>query len=283
MSPAPPTGTDAPDAPAWNEYIAARSRIVLVANGGSTDVAALLREPPGTLFVFFNRAFKVLERPFPRRSVLCVGCTPGGPNLVYKREQGRVLALLSAERAEGKPFEGVLQVRARSDDAYAPDEAFAPHPVARLDLAPTMAGAYPPGLKPTTGFALACWLASLGTEARIVLHGFDATRSDRWKLFRDHDWTFEQMALCALAAAGSIERTGASEWPMEAFLDRFVPGATLPPAAMARVLSDRLSGVEVTLDKVWSTLRPVRAVDEAWRALRPRSRRRREREGAGRS
>ena len=282
-----PTQTDDPAATAWHEWVAAHPRIVLVANSGSTDVDALMREPPGTLFVFFNRAFKVLDRPFARRAVLCVGCTPSGPNLVYKREQGRVLPLVTGGK-EGdwdadEPFEGVLQVRGWPNDAYAATQAFAPHPVARLDLAPTMMGAYPPGLKPTTGFALACWLASLGTDTAIVLHGFDATRSAQWKLFRDHDWTFEQMGLAALAAAGRIERTGGAEWPMETFLERFAGGADLPPAAMARVLSDRLGGVEGTLDKVWSTLRPVRALDDAWRSLRPRSKRRRARDAAGRT
>ena len=281
MSQTLPIDTDDANAAAWRDWVAAHPRIVLVANSGSTDVATLMREPPGTLFVFFNRAFKVLDRPFERRAVLCVGCTPGGPNLVYKREQGRVLRLLACRWEEREPFEGVLQVRGWPNDAYAPADAFSPHPVARLDLAPTMAGAYPPGLKPTTGFALACWLASLGTNSAIVLHGFDATRSARWKLLRDHDWTFEQMGLAALAASGRIERAEGVEWPMEAFLDRFARGTDLPPAAMARVLSDRLGGVEGTLDRVWSTLRPVRALDDAWRSLRPRSRRRRRRDAAG--
>ena len=92
---------------------------------------------------------------------------------------------------------------------------------------------------------------------------------------------YEQMGLAALAANGSIVRDGAVAWPMDTFLDRFAGGVELPAEAMASVLSRRLGGVEGTLDRVWSTLRPLRAIDGAWRALRPRSARRRARDALG--
>src|SRR3954463_4837873 len=52
---------------------AAFSTIALVANSEEVDIAALRKElPDDTLFVFFNKVYKVLDRPFDGHALLAV-------------------------------------------------------------------------------------------------------------------------------------------------------------------------------------------------------------------
>ena len=261
----------------WNELLDGRSRVVLVANSEDVSRERLNAFADDTLFVFFNRVFKVLDTPFGRPAVLVSRCSPAGPNLVHRREVGSVLPLL-----EGPSFAGVILLRSGADERFAapndtPEGPFAPHRVRRLDLTEWLQGAYPPNSVPTSGFAFALWLAAVRPELPVTLLGFSAKRSERWKLFDDHDWGYEQIALAGLARAGMVERIGldAAEWPFEE-LRRRVSGLPAPdPLDVARVLSERQRGTNLIVDRLWSIVRPLRALDGAYRKLRPATRKER--------
>ena len=260
-----------PGEPAWARWFGAYDRLVLVANSEAVSRAALEAMPEGTLFVFFNRVFKVLDAPFARPSVLVARCSIAGPNVVHRNEQGSVLGLLA-----GDAFHGVLQLRAAPHEAFGEAAAFAPHPVARLDLSGWFDGVYPPGDVPTSGFALAAWMMAFEAAPPVTLAGFSAERSDRWKLFDDHDWAFEQVVLRSLASGGRLERVPAAgeAWPLGAMMDRL--GAAAPdPAVVAAVLSERQRGTNVMLDRVWSMMKPIRTLDRAFRRLKPPTRKER--------
>lgn len=231
------------------------------------------------MHVFFNRVFKVLDKPFTGRSLLVTRCSNVGPNLVYRDEVGTVLPLLDPVGRIG-----VIQLRAAARERYGPDEAFDGAPVSHLDLVPWIEGIYPPDDVPTSGFALASWLADMSPRPQVELHGFSARRSDRWKLFDTHDWTFERIALAVLESRGLIEvaTNGREEWPLNAFLSRYGAGGA-SPEIIAGVLSDRLRGTNVLLDRVWSMLKPVRYVDGLFRRLKPKNRRQRMLAAEGRS
>ena len=244
--------------------------MVLVANSGAVTRGMLEAMPDDTLFVFFNRVFKILDGPFDRPSLLVTRCSIAGPNLVHRGEQGTVLPLLA-----GPQFHGVVQLRAVTGETFGGDDAFAPHPVGRIDLSGWFEGAYPAGDVPTSGFALATWLLSARDGHELVLAGFDAERSDRWKLFDDHNWTFEQIVLRSLAEAGRLSRVpSAPSWPLLAMLERTgIDG--LDPVVAAAVLAERQRGTSVRLDRVWSAIAPLRALDRTLRRLKPRTRKER--------
>ena len=267
-----PAETDDPLDPAWRRAFEAWERIVLVANSDAVERAALEAMGEGTLFVFFNRVFKVLDAPFERPSVLLTRCSNVGPNLVHRGEQHRVLPLVAAGS-----FGGVLMLRAAAHEVYGPDDPFSPHRVARLNLSDWFEGAYPPASVPTSGFALAAWLASVAPDAEIVLAGFSARRSDRWKLFDDHDWTFEQTVLRVLERGGRLRRLGepARAWPLATLMERYPGLDAVDAAVVGEVLAERLRGTNLLVDRIWSMLKPLRALDGAFRSLKPRTRRER--------
>ena len=87
------------------------ARVVLVANSDAVDIAALsARYGDGTLFVFFNKVFKVLDAPFERPSLLIARSSQAGANIVYRGEVGTVLRLLRGRavswhrQSEGRPI-----------------------------------------------------------------------------------------------------------------------------------------------------------------------------------
>ena len=260
-----------PTSDEWAEWFTSFDRILLIANSEDVVRAALPEGDDRVLHVFFNRVFKVLDEPFDGPSLLVARCSGAGPNLVYRGEVDAVLQLLSPAGRYG-----VLQLRASESERFGPDEAFGGTQVSRLDLAGWFDGIYPRGDIPTSGFALVTWLLDRAPSARLELHGFSARRSSRWKLFDDHDWTFEQIALASLEAAGRIVRVGKgdADWPLGNYLERQGIG-TLDAALAARVLSERLRGTNLMLDRVWSVLKPMRWIDDRIRALKPQTRKQR--------
>src|SRR5580765_5861341 len=80
-----PSGLTAPQA--WRAIFAAFSHIVLVANSDEVRIDELQDAfPENALFVFFNKVYKVLDRPFTGNALLISRGGPRGANIVYRRE-----------------------------------------------------------------------------------------------------------------------------------------------------------------------------------------------------
>jgi hypothetical protein len=266
-------GAEAPEQAA--AFFARFSTIVLVGNSEAMDVSALRRDhADDTLFVFFNKTYKVLSQRFDGISLLVARSGTMGANIVYRREVPQVLAPLRDGR-----FCGILNIRVGGAEVFSPASDFGIGEVGLLDLAPTVAGFYPSTHLPTTGFALALFLSEAVPNARIVLAGFTARRSVKWKLFYDHDWTFEQIALRLMRRSGRIEMTGALDEasPLAAIARRF-PDISPDDVALtaAEVLTERVETANVAIDKLMGLTRLQGRVDGWLRSLKPATRKQRQ-------
>ena len=258
------------DVAQWRSFFSGYRTIVLCANSDAVDIdelAACYGE--GTLFVFFNKVFKILSQPFAGESLLVARSSPAGANIVYRGEVETVVSLLRSPR-----FGGVLNVKAGEAERFSPAEAFGTVRAGHLDLSGELADFYPAGFVPTSGFALALWLVEHCAGGRVVLAGFTARRSEKWKLFHDHEWTFEQIVLRVLANAGKIERDGASSADPIAAIGRRFPDLSQAEIASvaAEVLGERLEGANIAIDRLYSLTRLQARFDGFLRRLKPRTR-----------
>ncbi|HEY9055838.1 MAG TPA: 3-deoxy-manno-octulosonate cytidylyltransferase [Aurantimonas sp.] len=254
----------------WAAFFGGFERVVLVANSDAVDIVSLSsRHGEGTLFVFFNKVFKVLDAPFARPSLLVARSSQAGANIVYRREVDDVLRVL-----RGDHFEGIANLRAGGAETFSPAEAFGGARVGFLDLAPIFADFYPDTHLPTSGFALAFWLAEACPTLTIVLAGFTAQRSARWKLFHDHEWTFEQIVNRLLVRSGRLEMDGGSRGGQWDRIAARLPGVTPSDVAVAsaEVLSERLEGTNMTIDRLMSLTRLQSRIDSLLRGLKPKTR-----------
>lgn len=277
--PAPATALppDAGHPQMWRDFFAPYDHIVLVANSAEVDIAQLQdRFAERTLFIFFNKVYKVLDAPFTRPALLASRSGMMGANIVHRREAAEVLAHFPAPG-----FLGILNVTIGNDERFSTAQDFGAGPVAQLDLEPVVADLYPPGMVPTTGFGLCLWLKQLSLPARITLAGFSSRRSARWKVFDIHDWTFEQVVLRLLAGKGEIEMLGRSSADPYAALARRFPQLSEAEIsrALGEVLSDRLWGLSRIVDQLMSVTKPLRFLDTSFRRLRPRTRKQKFLEG----
>ena len=266
-----PLSDEANGAARWAAFFRGFGTIVLVANSDAVRIDALRsRYGEDTLFVFFNKVYKVLDRAFDGPSLLVARSGPAGANIVYRREVGDVVALLRSPR-----FHGICNIRAGESERFsAPAEFAIPEPVGQLDLAPGLKGFYPSTHLATSGFALALFLVEAAPAARVVLAGFTARRSQKWKLFADHDWTFEQIVLRLLIRAGRLESTGAVADDVFGAIARrfpqFTPGEVSTVAG--EVLAERLEGANLAIDDLLKLTRPQRRFDALLRRLKPKTR-----------
>ena len=185
----------------WRPLFASYSEIVLVANSDEVDIEALRASLPGdALFVFFNKVYKVLDRPFDGNVLLAVRSGRGGPHIVSRGQVGDVVSYFPTDG-----FLGIMCMRVGPVEPVTPASAFGGVPTGHLDLADYFADFYPSDHLPSTGFALAVWLCELDLGRKIVLAGFSAKRSERWKIFDIHDWTFEQVVQRLLVRSGPAD------------------------------------------------------------------------------
>ncbi|MBB3951286.1 3-deoxy-manno-octulosonate cytidylyltransferase [Aureimonas jatrophae] len=267
----PPYGlTGASQGDAWRELLSRYQRIVLVANSDAV-APAMLTPDDDTLFVFFNKVYKVLAEPFAGHTLLIARSSPAGANIVYRREVEDVVRLLRSDR-----FLGICNLRVGPAERFSEPAAFAvPEPVASLDLVDTMAGFYPATHVATSGFALAVFLDHLKLDARVQLAGFTAKRSLRWKLFADHDWTFEQIVLRLLLRNKRIEALGPVPDAMLGAIARRFPDIGGPQAvalAAAEVVAERLESANVAIEDLHRLTRPQRRLRETFERLKPKTR-----------
>ncbi|PST21245.1 3-deoxy-manno-octulosonate cytidylyltransferase [Rhizobium sp. JAB6] len=252
----------------WRDVLAGFSHIVLVANSDAVDIASLQTQFPETaLFVFFNKVYKVLDRPFHGHSLLISRGQPRGANIVYRGEVGEVVKFFPAEY-----FLGVMNIRLGSEEKLNPAADFQGAPTGHLDLVGFCSDFYTEGKTPTSGFAMALWLSDLKLPGAIVLAGFSARRSQKWRVVSVHDWSFEQTFLRLFARLGKITiHGGVALNPYLRLAERFteVPPAEIALAA-AEVLSERLGNSDAEIDKLISLTNVIRSADSFMRRLRPK-------------
>ncbi|MBB4000786.1 3-deoxy-manno-octulosonate cytidylyltransferase [Aureimonas pseudogalii] len=271
MAPALPQAGETDAAKRWAAIFAGYETIVLVANSDAVRVRDLARRyGAGTLFVFFNKVYKVLSEPFDRPSLLTARSSAAGANIVYRRETADVVRLLRSPN-----FLGICNLRVGSRERFSPAADFAiPEPVGHLDLTATLNGFYPSSHVATSGFALALFLAESLPGHRIVLAGFTARRSTRWKLFADHDWTFEQIVQRLLLRAGRLQSANATAEDWLTPITRRFP--EIDPvsigAAAAEVVAERLEGANLAIDDLLRVTRPQRRLNGWLKALKPKTR-----------
>ncbi|UVD55535.1 3-deoxy-manno-octulosonate cytidylyltransferase [Rhizobium sp. Pop5] len=258
---------------AWKALLSRYSHIVLVANSEAVDFERLRSELPGTaLYVFFNKVYKVLDEPFVGNAVLVARSGVMGANIVHRREVADVLRFFT-----GDDFLGIVNVRVATEENFSEESRFEGAKARHLDLTQILGDLYPVGRIATSGFALALWLADLQLPGKIVLAGFSAKRSEKWKVFDVHDWTFEQIFLRLFARMGSISMMGGVDAsPYSALAKRFpqVPPIEIAMTA-AEVLSERLDNANGQIDRLMSVTKTIRAIENFFRRFKPKTRKQR--------
>ncbi|MDI7865289.1 3-deoxy-manno-octulosonate cytidylyltransferase [Rhizobiaceae bacterium n13] len=254
----------------WRALLSRYSHIVLVANSDECQLESLVATLPDTaLFVFFNKVYKVLRRPFAGNALLVARSSAAGANIVYRREVGDVLRFF-----EGANFQGILNIRAHHEERLSAAAEFGVPNVGHLDLAGYFSGFYPQGRMPTSGFALAIWLCELDIGRPVILTGFSARRSEKWKLFHQHDWTFEQVLLRLFVRLGKLQASDTAELCPYAVLQQRFPDIKPADIALsaAEVLSERLDGANHEIDRLISLTKFNRAIQNFTRWLKPKTR-----------
>jgi hypothetical protein len=251
----------------WRSLFASYPVIALVANSEEVDIDALRANLPGdTLFVFFNKVYKILDRPFYGNSLLAVRSGTGGPNILTRGSVDHVVGYFPPDR-----FLGIMCIRAGAVEKVTPASAFGGVPTGQLDLADYFMDFYPDDHLPSTGFALAVWLCELDLGEKVLLAGFSAKRSERWKIFDVHDWTFEQVVQRLLVRSGRLTIANAATPQSYAPITKRFPDISAANIllATAEILSERLENANAEIDKLIATTRPNRSVEKFIRGLKP--------------
>ncbi|WEJ13723.1 3-deoxy-manno-octulosonate cytidylyltransferase [Sinorhizobium prairiense] len=252
----------------WRALFSRFSHVVLVANSDEVSVKELQEEYPGTaLFVFFNKVYKILDKQFSGNSLLISRAQPRGANIVYRNEVADVVKLLASQK-----FLGIMNIRLAEIERLNTSADYLDTPTGHLDLVGFCADFYPKDKVATSGFAMALWLVNQSLPAEIVLAGFSAKRSDKWRVVNVHDWTFEQVFLRLFARVGKLTMHGSR--PANSYMtlaSRFpeLPAAEIS-ATIAEVLSLRLSQTDAQVDKLISLTGAFRSIDELLRRLKPK-------------
>ncbi|MBX4999960.1 3-deoxy-manno-octulosonate cytidylyltransferase [Rhizobium lentis] len=258
---------------AWKALLSRYSHIVLVANSEAVDFERLLSElPESALYVFFNNVYKVLDEPFAGHAVLVARSGVMGANIVHRREVGDVLRFFA-----GDDFLGVVNIRVSPEENFSEESGFKGAKTRHLDLTQMLGGLYPTGKIATSGFAMALWLAELQLPGKILLAGFSAKRSEKWKVFDVHDWTYEQIFLRLFSRMGAISMMGGVDAsPYAALAKRFpqVPPIEIAMTA-AEVLSERLHNANGQIDRLMSVTKSIRAIENFFRRFKPKTRKER--------
>ncbi len=252
----------------WRAFFSRFPRIILVANSEQVDVPALKRAyPDDSLFVFFNKAYKILRQPFAGHSMLVSRAQPRGANIVYRGEVDQVLGLFAPST-----FCGIANIRLADTETPNTQADYGGAATGHLDLTELCRDIYPADKLPTSGFALAYWLLEQRVPVEVVLAGFSAKRSETWRVVAVHDWTFEQVCLKVFAQAGKLSLHEADLASPYAKLAARFP--EIPPSdisfTVADVLSQRLGNTDAQVDKLISLTGVLKSADLFLRKLRPR-------------
>ncbi|MBD9573416.1 3-deoxy-manno-octulosonate cytidylyltransferase [Ensifer sp. ENS08] len=265
---APGATANVTEAGQWRTLLASFSHIVLVANSEEVNIRELQAEYPQTaLFVFFNKVYKVLDEQFSGNALLVSRAQPGGANIVYRHEVADVVKLFAPER-----FLGIMNIRLARSERLNTSADYLGTSTGHLDLTGFCGEFYPQEKLPTSGFAIALWLVDQQLPSKIVLAGFSAKRSDKWRVVAVHDWTFEQVFLRLFARVGKLSiHDGVAKNSYASLASRF-PELTAADitSTIAEVLSSRLSQTDAQVDKLISLTNVLRSLDEFLRRLKPK-------------
>lgn len=252
----------------WRTFFSRFSRVILVANSEQVDVPALRRAyTDDALFVFFNKAYKVLQQPFAGHSLLVSRAQPRGANIVYRGEVEQVLGLFVPDR-----FHGILNIRLAESETPNTQADYGGTATGHLDLTLLGNGIYPADKLPTSGFALAYWLLEQRVPVEVVLAGFSGKRSEKWRVVAVHDWVFEQVCLRVFATAGKLSLHDADLSDPYAKLSARFPEISPSQISftVADVLSQRIGNTDAQVDKLISLTGVLKSADMFLRNLKPR-------------
>lgn len=239
----------------WQRFLSDYSTIALVANSEAADLEGLRATlPADTLYVFFNKAERVIDGQFDRDSVLVARSGRKGPSIVLKNELEEMAGLF----APGA-LKLVVQLRTADIETLLDAGRFGAHKMVDLDLRSFFATTYPAHKTPSSGYAMAVWFHGQRPDCQLVLSGFTSFRSNKWVVFDSHAWTYEQLVLRMLVRQGRLDQRPAlasAGQTVQALKAQFpdVPDGELLLTAF-EVLGDRLEHTNVFLDRLWSMTR----------------------------
>jgi hypothetical protein len=249
----------------WRSLLADYSDIVLVANSDEVDINVLVaRYPETTLFIFFNKVYKVLKEPFKHKCLLFSRSGTTGANLVKSGKVSKVL-----EYFDKDSFLGVVNMTIGDREKPSPAAAFGGVDVRHLDLTEIFAPFYPSTSIPTSGFALCFWLTTLQIDAKVTLAGFSSKRSERYQVFDVHDWTFEQVLLRLMYRKGKIDVIGREHSNRYAKLVEHFPEYSADDVALTadEVLAERLVNLSSIVDRLMHATRFLRFIERSFKKL----------------
>lgn len=240
--------------------------IALVANSEDVDLEALKESlPEATLFVFFTRCPRILKQPFDRPSILCHRLKRDGS---FNEGSKHVAAARGRFKEDALLGEIAIHVGTMgSDDDLMLSVAADTNELAREDLSSLFEDFYTVGMTPTTGFALAVWLEAQDLKSDIVLCGFTGVRGGKFRMRIMHDWTLEQTTLRLLEYRKRLsfqEYPEGRDIPLLRMRNRFgdVP-VEISAFVAVDVLSDRLTGLDRMISRLWQVTRAQRRIHEA--------------------
>jgi len=257
----------------WRAFFLGYSNIVLVANSDEVNIDELnSRFPETTLFIFFNKVYKVLSEPFTRSAILVSRSGTLGSNLVKSGKVSRVV-----EYFDRSSFLGIINMAIGDREKFSPASEFRGVPVRHLDLTGVFSPFYPTTSVPTSGFALCFWLANLELPATITLAGFSSKRSERYQVLDVHDWTFEQVVLRLMYRRGKIDIMGRERSNPYADLSAHFPEYSQAEIALTanEVLSERLMNLSSIVDRLMHVTRFLRFIERTYMKLKPKTRKQR--------
>jgi hypothetical protein len=239
--------------------------VALIANSESVDISRIARTlPEKTLYVFFTGCAKVLEQPFGRDAVLCHRLVAGGTKFLKSQKHFDKAYSLFTNGLKAEI--GVIAERSGANAAAAlPAPRKSELVPYTLDFDYTFGTLYPADRSPTTGFALALWLAEKAPSANVCLCGFTGVAGLQFNMYAGHDWTFEQIMLQLFVKKGRIRRFEDSlSEPAGTFAqihNRFPEFSEATIALVAtNVLSNRYTGMERQVAKLWSKTKLERRI-----------------------
>ncbi|MBW9114808.1 3-deoxy-manno-octulosonate cytidylyltransferase [Rhizobium cauense] len=254
----------------WKALFQGYSHIVLVANSDEVNISDLTsRLPETTLFIFFNKVYKVLNEPFLRPALLVTRSGTLGSNLVKSGKVSKVLQYF-----DRSSFLGIVNLAIGEREKFSPASEFGDVEVRHLDLTAVFSSFYPPASIPTSGFALAFWLAQLQPDIQVTLAGFSSKRSERYQVLDVHDWTFEQVVLRLMYRRGEIDILGRQRMNPYAELSAHFPQYSPVEVALTanEVLAERLVNLSSWVDKLMHVTRILRFIDRTYRRFKPATR-----------
>jgi hypothetical protein len=239
--------------------------VALIANSESVDIDAITQALPAkTLYVFFTGCAKVVPRPFEKDAVLCHRLVADGTKFLKSQKHFDKAYSLFAKGLKAEI--GVIADRGVAEECLAPASPrksdLVPY---TLDFDHALGPLYPFGRMPTTGFAIAVWLAEKIPHANVCLCGFTGVAGLQFSMYTEHDWTFEQIMLQLFVKKGRIQRfeDNLSE-PAGMFArihNRFPEFSEATIALVAtNVLANRYTGMERQVAKLWSKTKLERRI-----------------------